>query len=154
MMCSSRATGFVIFRRSQKNQVIEYLLLKASYGTKHWTPPKGHVDPGENDLQTALRETEEEAGLKKEQLNIFKDFQVELNYEVMGRGKNQGKMIPKTVIYYLAELIDPVNNQVKLSDEHTEYVWESLDKACEIAGFEDMKQTLKKCEVEINKRNV
>lgn len=34
-----RAAGFLIFRRL--NSQIEYLLLKASYGDKHWTPPKG-----------------------------------------------------------------------------------------------------------------
>lgn len=34
-----RAAGFLIFRRL--NSQTEYLLLKASYGNKHWTPPKG-----------------------------------------------------------------------------------------------------------------
>lgn len=55
-----RAAGFVIFRRL--NQQIQYLILQASYGQHHWTPPKGHVDPGEDDYTTALRETNEEAG--------------------------------------------------------------------------------------------
>lgn len=36
-----RAAGFLIFRRL--NAQIEYLLLKASYGNKHWTPPKGTI---------------------------------------------------------------------------------------------------------------
>lgn len=34
----------------------------------------GHVDPGESDLETALRETEEEAGLTKADLRILADF--------------------------------------------------------------------------------
>lgn len=34
-----RAAGFLIFRRS--NEKIEYLLLRASKKTKHWSPPKG-----------------------------------------------------------------------------------------------------------------
>ena len=54
----------------------------------------GHVDPGENDFQTALRETEEEAGLKEHQLKILTDFKKELNYEVSKK--------PKVVIYWLA----------------------------------------------------
>jgi len=37
------------------------LLLKRSNG--EWCFPKGHVDPGEGPLDTALRETEEEAGV-------------------------------------------------------------------------------------------
>lgn len=55
-----RAAGFLLFRRLCGQ--IEYLLLKASYGDFHWSAPKGHVDPGEDDFTTALRETREEAG--------------------------------------------------------------------------------------------
>lgn len=57
---AKRAAGFLIFRLV--NSQAEYLLLKASYGSFHWSPPKGHVDPGEDDFTTALRETQEEAG--------------------------------------------------------------------------------------------
>lgn len=35
----------------------------------------GHVDPGENDLQAAFRETEEEAGLKEEDLAVVEGFE-------------------------------------------------------------------------------
>jgi len=37
------ASGFIIFRRAP---TIEFLLMQTSYGEHHWTPPKGHVDPG------------------------------------------------------------------------------------------------------------
>lgn len=40
------------------------LLLGRLGGT--WVFPKGHIDPGEDALQTAIREIEEEAGLKVE----------------------------------------------------------------------------------------
>ena len=63
-----RAAGLVVFRRVPE---IQYLLMQHSYGKKHWTPPKGHVDPGESDYQTALRETEEEAGLTEQALKII-----------------------------------------------------------------------------------
>lgn len=42
VMSRRRAAGFLIFR--QLNDQIEYLLLKASYGSRHWTPPKGLFD--------------------------------------------------------------------------------------------------------------
>ena len=54
------AAGFLIFRRVMNK--IEYLLQQASYGDFHWSPPKGHVDPGEDTFETALREVREEAG--------------------------------------------------------------------------------------------
>lgn len=43
-----RACGLIIYRRLQAGSPsskvgdnIEYLLLQTSYGTNHWTPPKG-----------------------------------------------------------------------------------------------------------------
>ncbi|XP_068958011.1 bis(5'-nucleosyl)-tetraphosphatase [asymmetrical] isoform X2 [Petaurus breviceps papuanus] len=100
---SLRACGFIIFRRPRipkvDNKAIEFLLLQTSYGTNHWTPPKGHVDPGESDLETAFRETREEAGLDASQLKIIEGFKSELNYVVNSK--------PKTVIYWLAEGLHP-----------------------------------------------
>lgn len=58
----STAAGFVLFRRFQCE--VQYLLLRASYGSKHWSPPKGYVDAGEDEYTTALRELEEETGLE------------------------------------------------------------------------------------------
>ena len=39
----------------------------------------GHVDPGENDLETAIRETEEEAGLKPGEHFTITEFRRELH---------------------------------------------------------------------------
>lgn len=36
------AAGFVIYRKNC-DQVIEYLLMQASYANYHWTPPKGII---------------------------------------------------------------------------------------------------------------
>ena len=75
---------------------------QASYGQKHWTPPKGHVDPGENDMTTALRETKEEAGLDKSDLKIMEKTW-ELSYPV--KDWKDGIVKQKSTIYFLAELI-------------------------------------------------
>ncbi|VDI32855.1 bis(5'-nucleosyl)-tetraphosphatase [asymmetrical]-like [Mytilus edulis] len=129
------AAGLIIFRKIQSN--IEYLLLQTSYGQHHWTPPKGHVDPGESELQTAIRETEEEAGLSEQAYNILSEFKYTLNYEVKGR--------PKRVVYWLAEM----KNQecpIILSDEHQTYVWSTLDRALEISQYSDMQKLLKEAD--------
>ncbi|CAG5983337.1 bis(5'-nucleosyl)-tetraphosphatase [asymmetrical] isoform 1-T3 [Menidia menidia] len=133
-----RACGFIIFRRllgcTPPPGNIEYLLLQTSYGEHHWTPPKGHVDPGEDDLTTALRETREEAGLGAEHLRVVEGFVQELRYEVRGR--------PKEVLYWLAELRDP-GTAVTLSDEHQDYRWAQLEDACALAGYRDLQDTLR-----------
>uniref|UniRef100_A0A670J901 Bis(5'-nucleosyl)-tetraphosphatase [asymmetrical] n=1 Tax=Podarcis muralis TaxID=64176 RepID=A0A670J901_PODMU len=133
---SLRACGLIIFRKlretssaSAAGNNIEYLLLQTSYGSHHWTPPKGHVDPGEDDLQTALRETQEEAGLDSTQFTIVDGFKKELNYTVNGKAK--------TVIYWLAEMKDN-NTEVKLSSEHQAFCWLTLNEACRLAEFKDM----------------
>ncbi|KAF2904717.1 hypothetical protein ILUMI_01454 [Ignelater luminosus] len=132
-MVAKTAAGLVIFRRC--TNMVQYLLLQTSYGEHHWTPPKGHVDPGETDeMVTALRETEEESGLVESDLKIYKDSKRILNYSVRGS--------PKTVIYWLAELINS-NARVKLSEEHQDYKWLELEEACTFGNYSDMQEMLK-----------
>lgn len=138
---SVRAAGFIVYRRVPE---IEYLLMQASYSNNHWTPPKGHVDPGETDYETALRETREEAGLLPEQLVVDKDFKVELNYDVFSY-KHGGVKKSKIVTYWLAELKNPTLNVVQLSDEHLAFKWLPLEPAIELSGFKDMAKAFRKC---------
>uniref|UniRef100_Q4V6M1 Bis(5'-nucleosyl)-tetraphosphatase [asymmetrical] n=3 Tax=Drosophila melanogaster TaxID=7227 RepID=Q4V6M1_DROME len=121
-----KAAGFVIFRRLCGE--IQYLLLKASYGSFHWSSPKGHVDPGEDDFTTALRETKEEAGYDEKDLIIYKDTPLTLNYQVQDK--------PKIVIYWLAELRNPCQEPI-LSEEHTDLKWLPKEEAKQCVGFKD-----------------
>lgn len=92
------------------------------------------MDPGETEMVTALRETVEESGLKKDELKIFEDVQKVLQYNVKGA--------PKKVVYWLAELINP-KAEVKLSDEHQDFKWLKLDEACTYAKYNDLQEALK-----------
>ncbi|XP_020292876.1 bis(5'-nucleosyl)-tetraphosphatase [asymmetrical] [Pseudomyrmex gracilis] len=127
----ARACGLVIFRRFQGT--VQYLLMQTSYGDHHWTPPKGHVDAGESDMETALRETREEAGFEADDLKIFENVKHEMTYNVKG--------VPKIVIYWLAELINP-NKCVRLSDEHQAFEWLPLREACDLARYAEMQEAL------------
>ena len=121
------AAGFIVFRRLQ--QQVQYLLMQTSYGSHHWTPPKGHLEEGETEMDAAVRETEEEAGITKDQLNVH-EFKGELRYPVKGQMKR--------VVYWVAELINP-NTPVKLSDEHIKYEWLTIgDSKKYQSQFEDM----------------
>ena len=121
------AAGFIIFRRLQEQ--VQYLLLQTSYGIHHWTPPKGHLEEGETEMDAAVRETEEEAGIAKDQLKVH-DYKEELRYPVKGQMKR--------VVYWIAELTNP-DTPVKLSDEHIKYEWCTIADAKKIQSqFEDM----------------
>ncbi|MDR0397742.1 MAG: NUDIX domain-containing protein [Candidatus Nomurabacteria bacterium] len=57
-------SGGIIFRPSKKTPgEVEILLIQDV--KKRWTIPKGHVEPGEPAKQTAIREIQEEIGLKE-----------------------------------------------------------------------------------------
>lgn len=94
----------------------------------------GHVDPGEDDFTTAVRETQEEAGYTTDDLNIYQDQQKILNYKVKGKDK--------TVVYWLAELRDPKKNPI-LSDEHTEFRWLMKDEAISLCGYTDFAEMVR-----------
>ncbi|KAK9497093.1 hypothetical protein O3M35_004470 [Rhynocoris fuscipes] len=132
-MCSEvKAAGFVIFRRIPD---LEFLLLQASYRDQHWSPPKGHLEAGEDEITAAYRELYEESGIKKDQIKVMDEFKAELHYRVDGK--------PKTVHYWLAELIDK-NFNVKISNEAIAYRWVTLEEACRLANFPDMQSLLQR----------
>ncbi|CAL8138090.1 unnamed protein product [Orchesella dallaii] len=119
-----RAAGLIVFRVLEKLQ-FEYLLLQTSYGENHWTPPKGHLDEGEDALTAAVRETEEEAGLPPSSYEILQGntFPLTLEYPVKGK--------PKKVEYWVAKLKAP-ETPIKLSDEHINLAWVPLSKCKEM----------------------
>jgi ADP-ribose pyrophosphatase YjhB (NUDIX family) len=56
-------SGGVIFRREEKTNALQILLIKDA--KNRWTIPKGHVEPGEEPKGTAEREIREETGLQE-----------------------------------------------------------------------------------------
>jgi bis(5'-nucleosidyl)-tetraphosphatase len=130
-----RASGFFVFRRNETDAFrnVEFLMMHATKGL--WTPPKGHLEPGESDMDAAFRETEEESGLQKTALHVYETLKLELKYP-----NEFGK--PKTVIYWLAELIDR-NATIRLSDEHIDSRWCTLDEALALTKYENMQSALR-----------
>lgn len=93
----------------------------------------GHVDPGESDIETAMRETREEAGFVSNDLKVYENAKQEMTYKVNG--------VPKIVIYWLAELLN-LDKSVKLSNEHQAFEWLSLREACDLAKYSEMRKAL------------
>src|SRR3989344_6824481 len=81
---------------------------------KGWVFPKGHIgdkDSTESMENAALREVEEEGGIKA---RIVNDDYIETSY----RYQINGSMIKKTVYYFLMEYIsgDPKNHDWEMMD--------------------------------------
>lgn len=124
-----RSCGGVIFKDKK------YLLLKYEWG--HWGFVKGNIEKGESLEETFLREAEEEAGLRKKDLEIIYGFREKINYFY----KKEGKTIFKEVIYLLAE---SKTFDVKLSYEHTDYAWLSYEEAYEKITYKNDRSVLEK----------
>lgn len=105
--------GVFIYRGSP---IDSFLLMEHK---KRLDLPKGHVEPGESELECAFRELEEETGIKSENIELDPDFRHTSDYEV--RYKKYGNQpIPKTTVIYLARLVNPVEIQIT---EHEGYHW-------------------------------
>jgi bis(5'-nucleosidyl)-tetraphosphatase len=125
------SAGAVIFRIEDNEPI--YLLLH--YGSGHWDFVKGHIEKGETELQTVVRETEEETGITD--LKFIDGFRERIKY-FFHRGK---EIVYKEVIFYLAET---KTAKVRLSHEHVGYVWLPYKEALEMLTFENAKNVLKK----------
>ena len=111
----------------------EYLLLKYELG--HWEFVKGHIEDGESDEQTILRELEEEASITD--AVILKGFKE--NYEYFFTFK--GQRIHKYVTCYL---IKSNTKDVKISYEHEDYVWLPFQEALKLLTYNNAKTLLEK----------
>lgn len=115
------SAGFIIYRKT--SQGVRFLLLY--HGGDYWYFPKGHIEGAEKSLETAIRETTEETGLKRAELKINNKFKSHEEFSFF-----KGKMkILKTVIFYLAETR---NRNIKLSYAHDGYGWFSYKEAVKI----------------------
>lgn len=85
-----------------------------------WDLPKGHVDPGETDLQCALRELEEETSIRHDDIEVDPDFVFENKYLVNQKRYGGKGLVEKTLKIYLGRLIRPVEIVVT---EHDGFKW-------------------------------
>ncbi len=107
---------------------IEYLLLLSNY----WGFPKGRVEPGEDEPTTALREVREETGLEVTLLDGFREVD---DYWF----QRKGTRIHKQAIFFLGEA---PSRDFKISWEHTDARWFTLNAAMEQLKFPALKDLL------------
>ena len=125
------AGGVVVKQEEGKTQV---LLVKDSYG--HWTWPKGHMELEETAEETALREVQEETGLKT--LSILEKLGTQEYWYTLKDVK-----IFKTVYIFLVEASggEPIIIQ---KEELEKGEWFSPEEALETIEYKGSKEILKK----------
>jgi 8-oxo-dGTP pyrophosphatase MutT (NUDIX family) len=136
---------------SQPRKIVtarEYLLLL--YPGGYWDFPKGTAEKGEQIKETALREAKEETGLDVE---IIDGFEEKIRYffrESPSANSGQAtQLVFKQVIFFVAK---SKSEKVKISDEHSDYIWLPFKKAIELLKHKTAKEILMKTERFLNKK--
>jgi len=115
------SAGIVPVRKTNNGYL--FLLLRA---WNFWDFPKGRVESGEETINTAIRETEEEASIPANRLD-FKWGKDSYTTEPYLKKKN------KVGVYFLAEtdkedIVLPYSEEIG-KPEHEEYRWVTYDDA-------------------------
>jgi 8-oxo-dGTP pyrophosphatase MutT (NUDIX family) len=119
--------GAVVFRKI--NDEYRFLLIK-NRRSNHWGFPKGHMEKGETQEETAMREVLEETGVH---IRIFSDFSYESRYKI-------GAKIEKRVDVFLAVTED--TQTVIQKEEIEDYIWLRYTEALATLRFDNDKEIL------------
>lgn len=126
-MTYEKSCGAIIF--NDKNEV---LLIKQNSG--NWGFPKGHMEKGETEVQTAIREIKEETNVD---IKINENYRYELSYL-------QREDMTKTVVYFVAKEIN--NNEIKLQDiELQNYKWTKPKDVANTLTYDNITELWIKC---------
>tara|TARA_B100001094_G_C17867827_1_gene640603 strand:- start:54 stop:497 length:444 start_codon:yes stop_codon:yes gene_type:complete len=110
-------------------------ILLLQYPQGHWSFPKGHVEGSDLDNhETATRELKEETGINS--LKVESSWESRTEYTF----RKKGRMTSKQVFWYIATT-DEV--EVKLSEEHTSYLWLNFEDTESMLTFKQEKELLR-----------
>ena len=67
-----KSCGFILFSGNRNQPQKSFLLMKHA---DRYDLPKGHIEPGESDLECALREMNEETGISIDAVQVVPGFE-------------------------------------------------------------------------------
>lgn len=130
-----KSCGAVVYRETDIG--VEFLAVK-SKANGDWGFPKGHVEEGESEEETAKREVLEETGLS---IILHDNFRTTVEY-TMPNG------IPKEVIYFIGKPLETIVNIQQ--EEIQEYRWLNYNDMLPLITFENTREVLKRARSFLN----
>lgn len=129
-MRTEKSCGAVVFTR--ENGAVRYCVIRQTNGDYGF--PKGHMERGETEWQTALREISEEVGLHVTRVS---DFREQLHYALPRRPG-----YTKNAVYFLAEFAGQTPH--RQPEEVTDVRLMTYEQAMQTIVFPDLKAILEK----------
>ena len=115
------------------------ILLVRNHNGRNYSFPKGHVEQGETEEQTAIREVKEETGLD---ISIIPSFREVADYCPFGK-------IRKRVVFFMAQTM---SNQVHIQEEEIDsYIWVDLNEAHTRCTYDNDLRVIRKARENIDK---
>lgn len=144
-MVREKSVGLIVFRRNPQ-EGIQYLVLyhRGSY----WNFPKGKMESGESEMETGLRELQEETGLTG--VKVIDGFREQTEFFFKEQRAGKTELIKKDFILYLGEAA--MDAELKLSSEHNGYSWFDYKTAAKFVKFKRTKEILAEADSVVNKR--
>ena len=126
MMKREKSCGVLVLR--QQEEELYVVLLRHRFGG-HWSFPKGHVEAGESERQTALREVRVETGLTG--IKLMDGFRESVEYSPKPGVKKQ-------VVYFLGTTEQ--EKLVRQEEEISGTMWAPLNHAADLLSFANDKR--------------
>jgi len=126
-------SGGIVFRRD--GGVVSILLVRAKRAPDLWILPKGHIEPGESDADTALRETQEEAGVTGE---LIGPVGQPLEFD-------NGREFVRVQYFLIRALSESPETDGRVKQ------WFPFDEAVAAVGFEETRQLLREARTHISR---
>ena len=141
-MADEKACGAIIYKT--ENHIRKYLLIRGvGIYQGYYGFPKGHVEAGETEQDTAIREVKEETGLD---IVLYDDFRTVDEHALAREGRPNDR---KTNVYFLAEC--PAQEPVMQKSEVSEIVWMDYDEAMKYMQYEESGRELTEAEQYLRK---
>ncbi|MGM9878924.1 MAG: bis(5'-nucleosyl)-tetraphosphatase [Bacilli bacterium] len=126
-MKKEKSCGAIIYKC--KNNKLYFLIVKHNAG--HYSFPKGHIEKGETEEETAIREVKEETNID---IEIIPGFREKITY-------SPKENTIKDVIFFLAK---PLSYNLKPQEEEIEKVsWYDEKEALNIITYKEDKNIFK-----------
>lgn len=128
-MLDEKSCGALVYRKYHGNT--EILLIK-HINSGHWSFPKGHVEKGETEIETAMREIKEETGID---VIIDQSFREIVTY-------SPRRDTHKEVVYFIAKAKN--TDYTPQEDEIADIKWVEISRAGSVLAYENDKSIVNK----------